>query len=81
MNIRDLVPLLGHQRRRETTKPKPVRRVRKGVVPPKPSARELFPALQARRLAERPVIGQLNGHPVYGHSTFKNVINEKGQHV
>jgi hypothetical protein len=47
-----------------------------------PNARELFPVLQAKRLAARPIVGYTEGGAaVYGPSTFRNIINENGRHV
>lgn len=62
-----------------------------------PSAREWFAVLRERLLASRPVIkpehaerpgtgGRAFDNPrivpaVYGKPTFRNVINEKGEHV
>lgn len=47
-----------------------------------PSARELFPVLRERLLASRPVLGTDRArNQVYGAPTFRNVINERGEHV
>lgn len=56
-----------------------------------PSARELFPVLRARLLASRPIVeparqvkhefGTIVVPAVYGAPTFRNVIDEYGQHV
>ncbi|GAA4762327.1 hypothetical protein [Microbacterium gilvum] len=40
----------------------------------RPTAREMFPILRERLLASRPVIGEIDGTPVYGEPTFRNVI-------
>lgn len=54
-------------------------RRRRGAAP---SARELFPVLRAKRLAARPVVGYTAGkEPVFGASTFRNVLDENGKHV
>lgn len=58
------------------------------------SARELFPPLRALLLASRPVIGERvtfphkgrnrlkpKREPIYGTPTFRNRINENGEHV
>lgn len=48
------------------------------------SARDLFPALRERLLASRPSLGFNVGHrslEAYGPPTFRNVIDENGQHV
>lgn len=51
-----------------------------------PSARDLFPALRERLLASRPLLGLIDeGKPtereVLGAPTFRNVIDENGNHV
>lgn len=48
------------------------------------SARDLFPALRTRLLESRPSLGfnvGRRGLEAYGPPTFRNVINENGQHV
>lgn len=46
-----------------------------------PSARDVFPMLRQRLLESRPVIGRMGTQPIYGKPTFRNVIDENGQHV
>lgn len=56
------------------------------------SARDLFPDLRACLLASRPIVGDQKPvpyadgvtaplRPVYGKTTFRNVIDENGRHV
>ena len=61
----------------------------------KPSARDLFPALRERLLTSRPVVGErktvvgrdrigrarYRREPILGAPTFRNVIDENGQHL
>lgn len=48
----------------------------------RPSAREWFPYLLDRLMASRPVIGEDDrGLPIFGAPTFRNVIDEHGEHV
>ncbi len=51
-----------------------------------PSARELLPVLRQRLLDSRPVLsivdeGKPSQRVVYGPPTFRNRINENGEHV
>lgn len=58
----------------------------------RPSARERFAELRERLLASRPIIGDQKPRPgadgiastrlpIYGKPTFRNVIDENGNHV
>jgi hypothetical protein len=47
-----------------------------------PSAREMFEDLIVRLQGSRPVLGHTrSGAPVFGAPTFRNVIDENGNHV
>ena len=74
-----------HVRRELAEKVREARKIR-------PSARQLFTQLNQRRLDSRPITpvkrtlvadGQTIRYtePVYGEPTFRNIINEKGEHV
>lgn len=80
-------------RARHYAAPKPLVREREArEARLRPSARELFAVLRERLLASRPIIGYqkpLPGAygiastrlPIYGRPTFRNAIDENGNHV
>lgn len=68
-------------RARHYAAPAPVVRERQRIEGRlRPSARDMFPGLRDRLLASRPIVGEIDGAPIFGKPTFRNVI-EGGVHV